>query len=423
MILVEPHASPIAENSRNMTDPEPAAQAGRPTCYECFRPEAHCLCHAVSSVDNQHPIVIFQHARESQHAFNTARLTALCLRQSELVVDRLGELSQNGQLGNKLAGYGLLYPHETARDISELAPEERPKGLVVIDGTWNHARTMYRDIAALRALPHFTLPTGLTSGFQIRQQPQEHCLSTLEATYFALRALEPDTPDLENLLRPFEAMQQQQLAAMRPGAGRAKKHIRARASRAIPRALIENFEDLVVAYGESVMLGQPDGVRRLVTCSALRPATGESFRAVLQMPGVGARHVEHMRLEPHDVEQGMTRTQFASAWGTFVRRRDTLAAWNQSTLDLLHGEMTEHQIPSPAGAILLKAAYHNLRRFRGSLEYILEREGLSLPSPFTPDRTGERLRNSVALAGFLHERGTSMDEELLARAAYFAEPQ
>lgn len=385
---------------------EARSPAGRPTCYQCFRPQAHCLCPAVRTVDNQTPVLILQHPRESQHAFGTARLTELSLNRCELWVDRRGDLATDPRLPQMLEGCGLLYPHPSAQDVSRLKPEERPHKLVVIDGTWSHARTMYRDIPALRQLPHFTLPPGLTSGFQIRQQPAAHCLSTLEATYFALKALEPETPGLEGLLHSFEAMQTQQLAAMRPGAGRAKATGRARESRAIPRALIEDFSQLVVTYGESVMMGQSQRVRRLVTCAAFRPATGESFRAILQMPGVGERHVEHMQLSPEEVAVGMSRNQFSAAWKDFLRPGDILAAWNQGTLELLKEETLLAGIERPLKAILLKAAYHNLKRFRGSLEYILAREELSLPSAEATDRTAERLRNAVALAQMLHRHGT-----------------
>ena len=65
----------------------------------------------------------------------------------------------------------------------------RERRLVVIDGTWHHARTLYRDIPVLRSLPHLTLPGHLRSAFQIRRQPSQHCLSTIEAIVHALFAL------------------------------------------------------------------------------------------------------------------------------------------------------------------------------------------------------------------------------------------
>ena len=77
----------------------------------------------------------------------------------------------------RLEGFGLLYPSPSARDLSQLPKAERPTKLVVLDGTWHHARAMYHYMDVLHGLPHYTLPAGLVSGFRIRKQPKSYCLS------------------------------------------------------------------------------------------------------------------------------------------------------------------------------------------------------------------------------------------------------
>jgi DTW domain-containing protein len=379
----------------------PAARE-RPTCYRCFRPEAHCLCAAIPSVDNRTPVVILQHPRERQHPFNTARLAELGLRQVEVLVDHLGRLRRDPTPLGALEGAALLYPASDARDVTSLAPGEAPRRLFVIDGTWHHARTLYRDIPVLGTLPHLTLPGHLRSAFQIRKQPDVHCLSTIEAVVFALQAIEPATPGIEALLTSFDAMQGRQLAQSR-SAGRMRKPTRQRASRAIPRRLVEGYASLVVAYAESTLEPSVPGERRLLCCAAERPATGERFHRVLRQPGISDAHLAHVQLSRDEVERGSSAEQFRREWASFLGDSDNLAAWNQSTLDLL----CDAAGAARAG-VALKAAYHNLRRARGSLEDVVRHEQLVGESSGRPQpgRAGARLSHAVELARFLHRRGT-----------------
>jgi DTW domain-containing protein YfiP len=380
---------------------EPEEPLARDTCYRCFRPNALCLCAAIPAVDNRTPIVILQHPRERTHPFNTARLAALGLSRVEVLVDHLGRLRQDPRPLRLREGDALLYPGPTARDINSLAPGEHPRRLFVIDGTWHHARTLYRDIPAVAALPHLTLPDHLRSAFAIRKQPAVYCLSTIEAIVFALRALEPETPELDRLLEAFGAMQGQQLSLMR-GAGRQRKPTRQRESRAIPRALIEGYRSLVVAYGETTFDANARGHRRLLCCTAERPATGERFRRVLKHPGVTDDQLQHLGLSRTEVEAGATFEAFQAEWRGFIGAGEGLAAWNHATLDLL---CTAAELPRTG--VALKGVYHNLKRHRGSLEDIVAREALDdSPGPPPAGRAERRLRNAVRLAKFLHQRGS-----------------
>jgi len=386
-----------------------AVSYGRDTCYRCFRPLGSCLCDVIPAIDNRTPVLILQHARERTHPFNTARLVALGLRQSELLVDHAGCLRKNPGLLGPLEGCALLYPHQRARDVSSLPASERPRKLIVIDGTWTQARTLYRDLPALHALPHLTLPSGLQSAFELRKQPAAYCLSTLEATVFALRALEPETVGLTALLGTFDQMQQRQLQQIEsrrlelPAAhtGRCRKRQRPRDSRAIPRALLESYESLVVAYAESCVDAGAPSCRSLLCCAALRPATGESFFRVIRQPTVGAAQLEHLGLEPDAFDSALEPEQFRAEWSAYLRPGAVLASWNASTLRL-----SSRALGEPRGGISLKGAYYNLRRFRGSLEHILSEEGLSCPSS-SRVRAVERLSRALQLAELLRRHASA----------------
>jgi DTW domain-containing protein YfiP len=380
-----------------------AVSYGRDTCYRCFRPLGSCLCDVIPTIDNRTPVLILQHPRERTHPFNTARLVALGLRRSELLVDHASCLRQNpGRLGS-LEGCALLYPHERARDVSALPASERPSKLIVIDGTWTQAKTLYRDLPVLHALPHLTLPPGLRSAFELRKQPAAYCLSTLEATVFALRSLEPETVGLTELLGTFDQMQHRQLQLMDSQrlelplaqTARCRKRQRPRESRAIPRALLESYESLVVAYAESCIDPNAPNRRDVLCCAALRPATGEAFFRVVRRPSVGVAQLEHIGLQHDAFESALTPEQFRAEWSAFLGPGALLASWNTSTLRL-----SSRALGEPRGGIALKAVYYNLKRARGSLEHILTEEGL-LSTDSSPVRAVQRLSRALKLAEFL----------------------
>jgi len=375
--------------------------AGRATCYACFRPEAFCVCNSVPSVDNRTLVSIVQHPRERTHPFNTARLVALGLRRVEVLVDHLGCLRRDPTRLGSLEGAALLYPHARARDITSLSPEERPRRLIVLDGTWHHARTLYRDIPVLGELPHLTLPGHLRSAFAIRKQPAVHCLSTIEAIVFALSALEPESQGFERLLEAFASMQGQQLALPRD-AGRQRTGRRTRASRAIPRSLVEDHDKLVVAYSESSSAPIFGGKRHLIACAAERPTTGERFYGVIRHPQLSDVHLAHLGFDAEVLARATTLEQFRANWSAFLRHDGLLATWNQSSLDLLCDAAAR-----PRAGVALKSAYHNLKRQHGSLEDIVRGEALpprDRPLPPGEGRALRRLENALQLAEFLSRR-------------------
>jgi tRNA-uridine aminocarboxypropyltransferase len=337
--------------------------------------------------------VIVQHPRESRHPFGTARLAELSLARVRRLVDHAGCLRREPRRLLPLDGAALLYPHPAARDVCTLEPGERPRRLVVIDGTWHHARTLYRDVAGLRDLPHLTLPDHLRSAFLIRRQPMAHCLSTIEAIAHALLALEPDAGAFQELLCSFRLMQNRQLELPR-NEGRSKRRRRARPSRAVPHALVGDPASLVVAYAESV-LGRERAQPQLLSCAALRPSTGERFFGLVRRSGLTDAHLSHLGHAREEIDAGLSEEELRSRWSAFAGPGDTVACWSPSTAELLES------IGIRTRTVLLKSAYHNLRRSRGSLEAIVRSEGLGAMPPDPRCRALRRLNNAAALLELL----------------------
>ena len=344
--------------------------------------------------------MILQHPRERFHPLGTARIAHFGLSRVRLEnppVRRDRSLTHRPELPPKT---GLLYPHPEARRLDSIPPQERPAHLLVLDGTWAHARQLYRENSWLGELPHFELAPSEPGRYRIRGEPHLHCLSTVEAIVQSLQVLEPLTPGLESLLGVFDAMIDAQVEQIQgSSAGPRWKRPRRRRSRRVPSLLARHPERVVVAYVETVP--GPRGQRLPVHWAALRPASGESFERLLlpEGPLPTARQLVYMGLTPVDLERGVPLGQIQQEWGQFLGDTPVVAAWNQSTLDVLSAA-------APGGdTVMLKAAYCNvLRGACGSLEAVMEREGLEEMASPGRGRARQRLSMALALLEFLQQQ-------------------
>ncbi|MGN7937421.1 MULTISPECIES: tRNA-uridine aminocarboxypropyltransferase [unclassified Pseudomonas] len=181
-------------------------------CPRCQRPQSHCLCPLIPSLDSRTRVLLLQHPSEVNHALNTARLAALGLTNAELMVGEVFEdlprlLNQPGYQAR------LLFPGDEALPLQSCMPSDEPILLVVPDGTWRKARKLLHLNPLLAALPRVTLAEGSVSRYRLRKPPGPGALSTVEAIVQALQVLEAPN-SFEPLLRPFEALIEGQIAAM-----------------------------------------------------------------------------------------------------------------------------------------------------------------------------------------------------------------
>ncbi|WP_434140015.1 DTW domain-containing protein [Pseudomonas luteola] len=185
----------------------------RPRCAACQRPESHCLCALVPRLSSATRLLILQHPDETQHALNTARLAALGLVNSELLV---GEQFEG--LEARWEGYTpwLLFPDEQAESLEHIKAKAEHSGktmLVIPDGTWRKARKLLYLNPCVAALPRVSLPAGLSSRYRLRKAPAAGAVSTIEAIVTALNILEMPKR-FDALLAPFERLIERQIEAM-----------------------------------------------------------------------------------------------------------------------------------------------------------------------------------------------------------------
>lgn len=120
--------------------------------------------------------------------------------------------------------------HGRSAGLHRTASGEGPL-LVLVDGTWAQARHMLRHSPEVSsACQHIMFATEVRSHFEaLRREPAAHCMCTLEAAAYALRAL-GRTPDaglaadyLEASLRELVSMQLRHAPPAQPRPSSAKR--------------------------------------------------------------------------------------------------------------------------------------------------------------------------------------------------------
>jgi DTW domain-containing protein YfiP len=199
----------------------------RPLCVRCLRAESVCYCGDIARFRPSFEIILLQHPRERRNSIGTARLAHLCVENSQLVHGMAfdDDPAVKSILDSPLYHCVVLYPGVTAlnidrereelfRRVSEV--ENRRLAVFVIDGTWSQAKGMLRRSPRLAALPRISFTPGAPSGYRVRRQPNPACLSSVEAVYRVIQALEP-TPKAEILLEIFAKIVERQVeCAARP---------------------------------------------------------------------------------------------------------------------------------------------------------------------------------------------------------------
>ena len=170
----------------------------RETCEHCLRPIQTCLCDYTFPIDNNIPVVIWQHPSEHQHPKGSAPLLLQSLSQCTLVSgedisrDNLEELLGTNLGPDQNGAFHLLFPNHIDPSLqSHHSRHEAVKGLIVIDGTWRKARKILHLNPWLMDLPRIAIEShleGLYKGF--RKAESRGQLSTLEAVCQALEIIE-----------------------------------------------------------------------------------------------------------------------------------------------------------------------------------------------------------------------------------------
>jgi DTW domain-containing protein len=182
----------------------------RPRCAACSLPLAGCLCKAFGPLSSRIGLCIVMPASESRSMSNTARLLALWLPGTRLIVRGLPS-SEEAQQPSALRDVivpeqaALLFPLDpepatlagaeaTPIRVPSTSGLERPlaqatiRQLVVADGTWSQARRIARRELEPLGLSRLALDRAWPSSYELRRRPSGLC--TFEAVAIALGLLD-----------------------------------------------------------------------------------------------------------------------------------------------------------------------------------------------------------------------------------------
>jgi len=299
---------------------------------------------------------------------------------------------------------GLLFPGDDSKLLTEIDPEDLPDQLVILDGTWHHAKTLFREIPRLQTLPRYRLQPTSPGNYRIRREPNEHALSTLEATVAALRAIEPETDSLDNLVGAFEKMVDDQL--IRTSTNWRSNSRRTVGARNIPRALIGDLSGIIVAYGE-----REPGPRRSdlaktspkpmpVVWHAKRLNTAETFECVIESPSLDDdQFLKYLGLPRSIADAAVSPAEFRQRWRAFVQPNDWVVVYNASTATLL-----DHVDANFSPQLILKSIKLDLQTSQKSLDNILDAKHIK-PIFSGNSRAADRLAKAVAFVEYLNTYG------------------
>jgi DTW domain-containing protein YfiP len=183
-------------------------------------------------VDNRVFVLILQHPQERRELLSTAPLVPETLVRSKLAVGlswpglarALGAPEEPRRWAVLHLGAVPTEPSAERRELSVLDRHGEPvadpstilaglHGIVLLDGTWSQAKTLWWRNPWLLKLHRIVLdpPRPARLG-QLRREPRREALSTIEAAALALRHLEPGPEPADALIAALDRM----MAAVRP---------------------------------------------------------------------------------------------------------------------------------------------------------------------------------------------------------------
>jgi len=210
-----------------LSDIEPIETEALPAviedCPRCGKPETLCVCQDIQPIDNKIALLILQHPQEQDKALGTARLTALHFKNAVFktglswpsLTKALGRTADPKRWATLYLGSAdpaLIAPGQSivALDakgkllpIQEMALADI-EGVIVLDGTWSQAKTLWWRNAWLLKSKRVVLDPSRPSLYgKLRREPRREGLSTLEAAGMLLSHLEKRAEIDTKLLTTF----------------------------------------------------------------------------------------------------------------------------------------------------------------------------------------------------------------------------
>lgn len=193
-----------------MSEPDAAAPAIEPPpCPHCAKPPCLCVCDAVEPLETKTSLLILQHPQEQDRQLGTARLAQRALKNSTLKIG-LSWPSLSKALGREAdpSEWAVLHLGAATADLpldrevvvldkkgAPLPDQDRAlaglKGVVIFDGSWAQAKTLWwRNAWVLKGRRLALNPKTASLYGKLRREPRREALSTIEAAGLTLAKLD-----------------------------------------------------------------------------------------------------------------------------------------------------------------------------------------------------------------------------------------
>lgn len=204
--------------------------------YKCYRPKSSCMCDFCVNLVTDTKFVILMHPKEFKKVKNnTGHFTHQSLQNSELFIGI--DFSKNSRINEIIATHEsyILFPSADALNLTQEKPtcSNKPLAVFLIDSTWACTKKIFTQSTNLQKLKHMSFITRKTSQYQIKVQPDERYLSTIESTHVVLELLNKHGieklahTELADFLQPFHKMiayQQELIVNPKSNAVRFERH-------------------------------------------------------------------------------------------------------------------------------------------------------------------------------------------------------
>lgn len=194
-----------------------APTVSEPACETCRRPRPVCVCDRIVSHPTTRRVLILQHPQEQDALLGSAQILIASLPSARLVIGlsfrNLGHALGEEDIDPRK--WAVLFPDReaegdqvTSRRGAVLDPTTL-EGIVVLDGTWSKAKTLWWRNPWLLKLNRMNLTPKEPSIYgRLRAEPKREYVSTLESVAAAL-TLSGEPPEIEaGLRRVFRTMVQ-----------------------------------------------------------------------------------------------------------------------------------------------------------------------------------------------------------------------
>jgi DTW domain-containing protein YfiP len=195
---------------------EPAFAEDVPVCSRCLKPQPLCICDEIQPIANRTTLLILQHPQEQDRLLGTARVAAQQFSNATLRVGlswpslakALGRPADPKRWATLFLGSARAADFPSGREVAAfdrkgapLADQDRGlaglEGVILLDGTWSQAKTLWWRNAWLLKGQRIALKPRRPSLYgKRRREARREALSTIEAAGLVLSHLEK-RPEIE----------------------------------------------------------------------------------------------------------------------------------------------------------------------------------------------------------------------------------